>query len=89
MEAHVLARITGVKEILSAPDGKADALEAMYPDAAFAIRIANDLFNHNRALSLITQNAYFAILRGEAIADVRCRYDKELNEYWNQHLWDD
>lgn len=89
LEAQVFPAIPGVMEILNAPDGMSEELEAIYPDASFAIHIANSLFQHNREISLITQTAYFSILRGEQIADIRLRYERELTEYWNQHMWDD
>ena len=89
LEAQAFPAIPGVMEILNAPDGMSEELAALYPDAAFAIHTANSLFQHNRELSLITQKAYFSILHGERIAEVRLRYDRELTEYWNQHMWDD
>ena len=39
--------------------------------------------------SVITQRAYFSILNGENISDIRFRYDREMTEYWKQHMWDD
>lgn len=89
LEAQIFPTIPGVMEILNAPDELTEELEAEYPDAVFAIHTANSLFHHNRELSLIHQKAYFSILKGEKIADVRARYDKELTEYWNSHMWDD
>ena len=89
MEAQIFPKIPGLLEILKAPSETVSELEAEFPDAAFALRTANDLFQHNRELSIITQKAYFSILEGEKIADVRARYDKELTEYWNSHMWDD
>lgn len=89
LEAQVFPTIPGFLEILDAPESEKEAMNAKYPDAAFVFHIAGSLFHHNRALSLITQRAYFSILRGDCICDVRLRYDKELTEYWNRHLWDD
>lgn len=33
--------------------------------------------------------AYFSILNGEDIADVRFRYDSAMRKYVERHLWDD
>lgn len=81
--------IPGMSELLKASPAEKAELEAKYPDAAFAVGIASSLFNHNRELSGITQKAYFSILNGENIASVRFRYDRETNEYWKEHMWDD
>ncbi len=88
-EMVIFSAIPGMKELLQARQDTVQELEAQYPDAVFAIQVANNLFDHNRELSLITQKAYFGILDGEDIATVRFRYDKETTEYWKRHMWDD
>lgn len=60
-----------------------------YPDAAFACMVADNLLCGDREQSAINQRAYFAILNGEPIANVRFRYDKETGAYLNRHMWDD
>ena len=88
-EADIFPRIPGMNKLLrSAPAERSD-MEAKYPDAAFALRTANELFHHDRELSLITQRAYLSILDGEEIASVRFRYDKEMDLYVQEHMWDD
>ena len=88
-EYRVFSTIPGMNELLQASPADKAELEAKYPDAAFAVGIASSLFNPNRELSGITQKAYFSILSGENIAIVRFRYDRETDEYWKEHGWDD
>lgn len=88
-EQMVFPTIPGMSELLHAEPEHALQLQAKYPDAVFAIHVADNLFHHNRELSLIMQKAYFAILNGENIADVRFRYEKDTDDYWNNHMWDD
>ena len=88
-EQAAFSTIPGMSELLQASPADKAELESKYPDAAFAVGIASSLFNHNRELSGITQKAYFSILNGENIAGVRFRYDRETDEYWKEHMWDD
>lgn len=88
-EMIIFSTIPGMNELLQAKPEEIDDVELRYPDAAFALRTANNLFYHDRELSLIAQNAYFSILRGENIASVRFRFDKETDEYLKKHMWDD
>lgn len=88
-ELVVFSMIPGMNELLQADSKESSDAETQYPDAVFAIQIASSLFNHNRELSEITQHAYFSILNGDNIASVRFRYDKEIEEYWKRHMWDD
>ena len=88
-EIAVFSTIPGVNELLHANCSERSTVETQYPDAVFAIHIASSLFNHNRELSLINQRAYFSILNGENIANVRFRYERETDEYWKEHMWDD
>ena len=88
-EVTAFNSIPGMNELLQAKPSEVAAIEAQYPDAVFALQTANSLFNHNRDLSVITQRAYFSILNGENISDIRFRYDREMTEYWKQHMWDD
>ena len=88
-ESAVSRTIPGMTSLLRARPDETAAMEARYPDAAFALRTANELFHHDRELSLITQRAYFSILDGENIASVRHRYNKEMDLYVQRHMWDD
>lgn len=89
LESTVFPTIPGMSSLLRADPGEVEALQARYPDAAFALRTANELFHHDRELSLINQRAYFSILEGENIASVRHRYNKDISRYVESHMWDD
>ena len=88
-ESAVFPAIPGMTSLMKAHPSQRTALEARYPDAAFALRTANELFHHDRELSLINQRAYFSILEGENIASVRHRYNKDMSLYVENHMWDD
>ena len=87
-ESAVLGKITGVKELLSARDDQRPALEKKFPDAAFALNISSNLFFHDRELTDIHMKAYSSILKGDPIADVHFRYDREMDAYHTRHNWD-
>ena len=87
-ESAVLRQIPGVKELLNAHDEERPALEKKYPDAAFALNISSNLFFHDRELTDIHMKAYSSILKGEPIADVHFRYEKEIDAYHTWHTWD-
>lgn len=87
-EAAVLCRIPGVRELMGAYDDQLPALEQKYPDAAFALKIISDPFIPDRERGDIQMEAYSAILNGEAISDVRFRYDRRMDAYVTQHNWD-
>ena len=88
-ESAVFPTIPGMTSLIQAHPSQRSDLEARYPDAAFALRTANELFHHDRELSLINQRAYFSILEGENIASVRHRYNKDMSIYVESHMWDD
>ena len=88
-ESAVFPTIPGMDRLMRAKPDEAHRLEAQYPDAAFALRTAGELFHHDRELSLITQRAYFSILEGDNIASVRHRYNKDMSLYVENHMWDD
>lgn len=50
--------------------------------------MAGSLFDHDQEISHINQRAYFAILDGEEIANVRHRHDKDMECYLQIHQWD-
>ena len=88
-ESAVFPTIPGMTRLMQARPAERGALEARYPDAAFALRTAAELFHHDRELSLINQRAYFSILEGECISSVRHRYNKDMSLYVESHMWDD
>ena len=88
-ERIAYSKIPGMEKVLCAKQSERDAIAAQYPDAVFALMIANNLFGHDREQCLINQSAYFAILNGENINDVRFKYDKAMKKYVERHLWDD
>lgn len=87
-EAAALQQTPGVHELLSAYEKERPALEKKYPDAAFALNISSNLFFHDRELTNIHMKAYSSILKGDPIAEVHYRYDKEINAYHARHNWD-
>ena len=88
-EMDAFSSIPGMYELMQADPDQKEAIEAKYPDAAFATMIAASIFNHNRMLGEITQRAYFSILEGESIGSVRFAYERATDEYWKAHMWDD
>lgn len=63
-------------------------MEKKYPDAAFALNISSNLFFHDRELTDIHMKAYSAILKGDPIASIHFRYDREMDAYHTRHNWD-
>ena len=87
-ESAVLGKIPGVKELLNARDDQRPTLEKKYPDAAFTSNISSNLFFHDRELTDIHMKAYSSILKGDPIASVHFRYDREMDAYHTRHNWD-
>lgn len=89
-EKTVFNTIPGMRELLQAGSEEQFAQhQALYPDASFALMTASNLFCRDRELNAIHLKAYQAILEGEPIANVRFRYDFDLEQYLERHLWDD
>ena len=89
-EKIVFDSIPGINELRTA--SSVDhflQLQAQYPDASFALMTASNLFCKDRELNAIHLKAYQAILNGEPISNVRFRYDYDLENYLERHLWDD
>lgn len=64
-----------------------------YPDAAFALMIRQGEYQSyflrlDREQAGIFHRAYMALLRGESIADVRFRYERDTTQYLQRHMWD-
>ena len=88
-EYAALHRIPGVYEMLHSNADQWPMLEKKYPDAGFALYIVSNIFFHDRELTNIHMSAYSDILNGERIADIRFRYDRDMKNYAERHLWDD
>ena len=90
LEKIAFARIPGMEELCNASsEEQYSLLQARYPDAAFALMTAQNLFCKDRELNEIHLKAYRSILDGESISNVRFRYDYDLEAYLERHLWDD
>ena len=88
-QKEIYQMIPGMDELLYATPDTVDDVKPKYPDAAFALMVSDNLFCHSRELSEIHQRAFFAILNGESIANVRFRYEEDSKKYLSRHLWDD
>lgn len=88
-EKAVFPTIPGMKELLTASEAALPEVERKYPDAVFALMTANDILSGDRERNAITQEAYFDILKGRNIADIRRRHDKAMDRYLKDHMWDD
>ena len=83
-----LTEIPGFSALAKAEGQDYDALAANYPDAVFALMIANNLFHHNREISEITQQAFFSIMDGVDIPSVHLQFDRRTDAYFQTHSWD-
>lgn len=87
-EQAAFSRIPGMDKLLHADLHTIEMLETQYPDAAFALRTANNLFGGDHEQNVIHQNAYAAILKGDPIPSVRFRFEKDMAKYVDRHMWD-
>ena len=87
-EDAVFNSIPGMNILRHASPESIPELEEEYPDAAFALMIAGNLFVGDREQNEIHQKAYTAILNGESITGVRFKYDYDLESYLLRHMWD-
>lgn len=87
-EDAVFNSIPGMNILRHASPESIPKLEVQYPDAAFALMIAGNLFVGDREQNEIHQKAYTAILNGESITGVRFKYDYDLESYLLKHMWD-
>ena len=87
-EAAALRRIPGMWELLKAKADQRPVLEQKYPDAVFALSIVSNPFIPDREVGAIQMEAYTAILDGKSIADVRYKYDRQMDAYVARHNWD-
>lgn len=88
-ERIAYSAIPGMEKILCSSPAEREKLEEKYPDAVFALMVADNLVGHDREQCEINQSAYLSILNGEEITDVRFRFDNAVRKYVERHLWDD
>ena len=88
-ELDVFPTIPGMRELLTATEETLGEAEQKYPDAVFALMTANDILSGDRERNAITQQAYFEILQGKNISDIKRRHDRAMDRYLRQHMWDD
>ena len=88
-ERIAYSAIPGMDQLLSSSPVEREKLEEKYPDAVFALMVADNPLGQDREQCEINQSAYLSILKGEDIADVRFRYDSAVRKYVERHLWDD
>ena len=88
-EQDVFPRIPGMQELMMHYESSSDDLFRRYPDAAFAVMTSREILSGNREQNAICQQAYFDILQGKNIQEVRCRYEKAMTQYMKDHSWDD
>ena len=88
-EQKVFPTIPGMKELLTASEAALPEVERKYPDAVFALMTANDILSGDRERNAITQEAYFEILQGKKISEVRRRHNLAIDRYLQEHMWDD
>lgn len=87
-EQAVFSTIPGMDALLHADRSTITELEHRYPDAAFALMTADNLFAGDHEQNTIHQKAYAAILHGDSIPNVRFRYDRDMDAYVQRHMWD-
>ena len=88
-EQEVFPTIPGMKELLQSYDHTTANVEKEYPDAVFALMTASEIMSGDRERNAINQQAYFSILQGKNIPDIRCQYRKAMDRYLQEHKWDD
>ena len=88
-ELDVFPKIPGMKELMKMKPGSCVNIAEKYPDAAFALMTARELMDGDREQNAINQQAYFEILQGKNIAEIRSRHRRAMDQYLHEHLWDD
>lgn len=87
-EENALRQIPGIRELMKATAAQRPELEKKYPDAVFALQVISNPFVKEREVGAISMEAYSAILDGRPVADVRYRYDRQMEAYVARHNWD-
>ncbi len=80
--------IPGMDQLRNATPSTYHSIASQYPDAVFALMVADNLFCHDAEISHIHQAAFFSILRGEGVENARFRYDRDMDAYARRHSWD-
>ena len=88
-ERTAYQKISGMNEVLSAKPADMETVSAKYPDAVFALMIHDEMTCGILGVRNIVQKAYAAIIDGENMENIRFRYDREMDEYFRAHSWDD
>lgn len=88
-ERKAFMAIPGMKEYLMASPLDKEKIAVVFPDVTFALMVADSILGNDREQCAINQKAYFAILNGEKMAEIRFRYDADMKNYVERHLWDD
>lgn len=88
MQQKVYRQIPGMDALSQATPEEAIELSAHYPNAAFALMVADNLFAGDWEQNEIHQKAYVDILNGKPIPDVSFRYDYDQECYMRRHMWD-
>lgn len=65
-----------------------DNLCSQYPDAAFAVKIRDEMDKSNMELASIATKVYNAIADGVPISEARKMYNNLKDEFVNRHIWD-
>lgn len=89
LERDVYQKISGMNEVLSTKPADLEKVCAKYPDAVFAIMIHDEMVCGIRGVRGIVQKAHAAIMDGENMENIPFRYSKEMDEYFQEHTWDD
>lgn len=88
MQQEVYSRIPGMDALMKASPEEAIELRVHYPNAAFALMVADNLFAGDWEQNEIHQKAYVDILNGEPIPNVSFRYRYDQESYLRKHMWD-
>lgn len=88
-ERAAYQKISGMNEILRAKPADLERLSEKHPDAIFAIMIHDEMVCRIQGIRNIVRRAHTAIMDGENMENIRFRYDREMDEYFQEHAWDD
>lgn len=90
LERSAFIKIPGMQELCDTASTHEQYISLLfqYPDAAFAIMIADNLHIGDGELRAIHQQAYSAILSGDTLSNVKHKYKIATDAYHQKHLWD-
>lgn len=84
---QVFQSIPGVTELCRADAKERADLARRYPEAAFALKVAQGRRDPNYEFAAISSKAYQLILSGQDIPSVQLRYEKDCDEYLWKIMW--